>query len=575
MRNLYKIPDVAFADIDFSGKGYITEEDFFNTLLIYKLKYSREELKEFFDRENSFKRRISKDKVGMNFEIFKRCFFPSEALRYENPMKRMVKAHDGHDTVNNDDEAKSKLKSLEVILKSKFEKNWVSVRKAFLDLDLDYDGYIKPEDIARYFQNESNRIDFNVLKHLIMHKDRSKRGKLDYTDFSKWLGSSIEPSAGFWFRHDSIKNPQYELNLEKVIKKHANSSNVVREKMTAAIFETDFVEKVQFQWKTLKKAFTDLNTAKSGAINPNELESYLKNWGYYFTKDQFNTLFKRLDYDNDGKISYEDFQNSVGNEISPPEFLYFRQDLKPQKPLRCAYKHCWETTIGLGSYCALHTRIIYNRAFSWMVTLQTRLQEKWPEFYKKIESMLVSNEEKEVPIEEFTKLWTEYDISINENEWNILFEAFPGKVVHHHKYLDMSHLVELQKANDTNKIYNRVDLSDDDEEEMGDFSGYTGYRQNDTKFYEIYAYGQLIDLFVEEDKLPFILKSIKDIDQDNNGYVTTTELEDILKLHYPVIKQKNLKKIFKPFASIQNRILIDYVSGYLIIFQNRKLSERT
>ena len=70
MRNLYKIPDVAFADIDFSGKGYITEEDFFNTLLIYKLKYSREELKEFFDRENSFKRRISKDKVGMNFEIF-------------------------------------------------------------------------------------------------------------------------------------------------------------------------------------------------------------------------------------------------------------------------------------------------------------------------------------------------------------------------------------------------------------------------------------------------------------------------------------------------------------------------
>ena len=147
--------------------------------------------------------------------------------------------------------------------------------------------------------------------------------------------------------------------------------------------------------------------------------------------------------------------------------------------------------------------------------------------------------------------------------------------MHHHKYLDMSHLVELQKANDTNKIYNRVDLSDDDEEEMGDFSGYTGYRQNDTKFYEIYAYGQLIDLFVEEDKLPFILKSIKDIDQDNNGYVTTTELEDILKLHYPAIKQKNLKKIFKPFASIQNRILIDYVSGYLIIFQNRKLSERT
>ena len=143
----------------------------------------------------------------------------------------------------------------------------------------------------------------------------------------------------------------------------------------------------------------------------------------------------------------------------------------------------------------------------------------------------------------------------------MLLEAFPGKVVHYQKYLDMSHLVELQKANDANKIYKGVDLSDDDEEEMGDFSGYTGYRQSDTKFYEILTYDQLINLFIKEDKLPFILKSIKDIDQDNNGYVTTTELEDILKLHYPIIKQKNLKKIFKPFASIQNRILIDYVSN--------------
>ena len=197
MHNLYKIPDVAFADIDFSGKGYITEEDFFSTLLIYKLKYSVEEIKEFFDRENSFKRQIDKNKIGMNFEIFKRCFFPSEVLRYESPVKRMMKAHDGLDTVNNDVEAKLKLKRLEEVLKGKFEKNWISVRKAFLDLDLDYDGYIKPEDIARYFQNESNRIDFNILKHLVMHKDRRKRGKLDYTDFCKWLGCSIEPSAGF------------------------------------------------------------------------------------------------------------------------------------------------------------------------------------------------------------------------------------------------------------------------------------------------------------------------------------------------------------------------------------------
>lgn len=83
---------------------------------------------------------------------------------------------------------------------------------------------------------------------------------------------------------------------------------------------------------------------------PSELKYYLNHWGFYLTDDQFHILFHKLDFDKDGKISYEDFQNSVGNEITPTEFLYFRQDLRQQKPIRCSYKNCWETTIGIGSY---------------------------------------------------------------------------------------------------------------------------------------------------------------------------------------------------------------------------------
>lgn len=129
MKNMYKTPEFAFCDIDFSGKGFVTEEEFFNTLLIYKLKYSKEEIKEYFDRENAFKRKVKADAMGMNFEIFKRHFFPSEALRYENPMKRMVKACDdslklkGNETNEQISEILvQKLKNLEVILKKKFEK---------------------------------------------------------------------------------------------------------------------------------------------------------------------------------------------------------------------------------------------------------------------------------------------------------------------------------------------------------------------------------------------------------------------------------------------------------------------
>jgi Ca2+-binding EF-hand superfamily protein len=55
------------------------------------------------------------------------------------------------------------------------------------------------------------------------------------------------------------------------------------------------------------------------------------------------------------------------------------------------------------------------------------------------------------------------------------------------------------------------------------------------------------------------MRSIKSIDRDGNGYVTNTELDDILKLTFPdELPYKRLKPLFKEFASIQNRILIDY-----------------
>ena len=55
------------------------------------------------------------------------------------------------------------------------------------------------------------------------------------------------------------------------------------------------------------------------------------------------------------------------------------------------------------------------------------------------------------------------------------------------------------------------------------------------------------------------MKHVKDIDRDNNGYVTNQELDDIFKLVFPSeLKQRDLMKLFKPFSSIQNTILIDY-----------------
>jgi hypothetical protein len=103
------------------------------------------------------------------------------------------------------------LVALESRLKIKFSSCFESVRKAFLQLDQDYDGFITIEDILKYFGNEKD-LNYDDLTKLIQEKDSTGIGRINYQDFSKWLGSAIHMSEGFVFRHDSVKNPMFELN---------------------------------------------------------------------------------------------------------------------------------------------------------------------------------------------------------------------------------------------------------------------------------------------------------------------------------------------------------------------------
>lgn len=100
-----------------------------------------------------------------------------------------------------------RLRKLEKLLKDKFSNTWESVRKAFLALDSDHDGFITVEDILRHFGQEKGLINYNDLKKIIIDKDSRKQGMIGYSDFSKWVGTTIHMSEGFYFRHDSIKNP--------------------------------------------------------------------------------------------------------------------------------------------------------------------------------------------------------------------------------------------------------------------------------------------------------------------------------------------------------------------------------
>ena len=97
-----------------------------------------------------------------------------------------------------------RIRLIENAIRGKFSNNWTSVRKAFLDVDQDYDGFITAEDIAKFYGASA---DFKDIQTLVKNWDSKKQGKVDFKDFCRWMGTAIEPCEGFYFRHDSVKNP--------------------------------------------------------------------------------------------------------------------------------------------------------------------------------------------------------------------------------------------------------------------------------------------------------------------------------------------------------------------------------
>lgn len=111
------------------------------------------------------------------------------------------------------------------------------------------------------------------------------------------------------------------------------------------------------------------------------------------------------------------------------------------------------------------------------------------------------------------------------------------------------------------------DLSNDNGE-FADNHGYLGKNHQSRVFSssKIVAIKmpQFVQVIREHSQLMRIVKKyIKDIDRDCNGYVTNQELDDIFKLVFPnQLGDKDLLRLFRPFASIQNTILIDYKRLY-------------
>lgn len=81
---------------------------------------------------------------------------------------------------------------------------------------------------------------------------------------------------------------------------------------------------------------------------------------------------------------------------------------------------------------------------------------------------------------------------------------------------------------------------------------------------------------VKNNHLANIVREIRNLDKDNNGYLLANELNKVFKQHYITeLEGKSLTKIARKYGSIQNRSLVEHKKFIANLNQLIKEQERS
>ncbi len=142
----------------------------------------------------------------------------------------------------------------------------------------------------------------------------------------------------------------------KTVLQYEKGQTKIREIISNENLKEKVIDKLHNQFKSLQKAFVEMNKSKNGFITFDEFAELIRSWSFVAPDEQIKEVFDWLDHNKDQKITFEDLRATAGQDLAPKEQLYFRQDNKPGKTVSCKYDKCWENNVfnSKSQYCHLH-----------------------------------------------------------------------------------------------------------------------------------------------------------------------------------------------------------------------------
>lgn len=177
--------------------------------------------------------------------------------------------------------------------------------------------------------------------------------------------------------------------------------------------------------------------------------------------------------------------------------------------------------------------------------------KRWPDLVAALKEAAEPDDQAQIFIDDFTKVLAKFGIVLSPEITKNLLGAFPGLSKGEHKRLNISRLYDHKYNMAAQNTYSKIDVFDDDgKEDPVDNAGYTGQNIRRKRNLLPISPQDFLHIIKADSRIQEVWQMIRKIDRERNGYITDTELDDILKIVYPELVNNNLRAVIRPHCSV-------------------------
>jgi Ca2+-binding EF-hand superfamily protein len=152
--------------------------------------------------------------------------------------------------------------------------------------------------------------------------------------------------------------------------------------------------------------------------------------------------------------------------------------------------------------------------------LTTKIKE-WPHFIKKLRENADPDDIDIIDFKKFLGVTSTFTSPLSEKERETVMQAFVCNQDRQNVKINIGRLYSIKFTKKIRKIYDKLDMYEEMEDnDLVDNSGYFGIFYREKVALEAIGEKEFIKIIHANNKMVLIMKNIKEIDKDNNGYVT-------------------------------------------------------